>query len=189
MTDLLTAPASGAASGRSRSRRPRRGAGGSWLGLVPFAAFVTLSFVVPIGFVIVDAFRKTETIQPRDAQGNPLRDPVTQQFVTERHSSYTLDNLSASLHGVYHTALVDSIELSALTAVIGTVCGVLLAYAVVSGKHLFKMQQSAVISKLRNLGVLSSGEANARVVKPGLVNLIPKAPGRFDASRRNISIR
>lgn len=62
-------------------------------------------------------------------------------------------------------------------------------YAVVSGKHLFKMQQSAVISKLRNMGVLSSGDTNSRVVKPGLVNLIPKTPNRFDASRRNISIR
>lgn len=62
-------------------------------------------------------------------------------------------------------------------------------YAVVSGKHVFKMQQSAVISKLRSMGVLSSGDSSSRVVKPGLVNLIPKTPSRFDTSRRNISIR
>ncbi len=62
-------------------------------------------------------------------------------------------------------------------------------YAVVSGKHLFNMQQSAIISKLRNEGVLVSDDAGSRVFKPGLVNLIPKSSGRFDASRRNISIR
>jgi hypothetical protein len=63
-------------------------------------------------------------------------------------------------------------------------------YAVISGKHVFKMQQSAVISKLRSMGALSTGDTGSRVVKPGLVNLIPKAPGqnRFDR-RRNISIR
>ncbi|HYH36406.1 MAG TPA: hypothetical protein VD706_02825, partial [Candidatus Saccharimonadales bacterium] len=65
-------------------------------------------------------------------------------------------------------------------------------YAVVSGKHLFKMQQSAVISKLRTMGALSDGESGSRVIKPGLVNLVPKTPGpnrRFSDSRRNISIR
>lgn len=62
-------------------------------------------------------------------------------------------------------------------------------YAVVSGKHLFNMQQSAVISKLRNKGALVSDDANSRVIKPGLVNLVPKHPGRYDMSRRNISIR
>ncbi len=62
-------------------------------------------------------------------------------------------------------------------------------YAVVSGKHLFNMQQSAVISKLRSVGVLGQDDANSRVIKPGMVNLIPKQPGRYDNSRRNISIR
>jgi predicted kinase len=62
-------------------------------------------------------------------------------------------------------------------------------YAVVSGKHLFNMQQSAVISKLRSLGCLASEDAQSRVIKPGLVNLVPKNQGRYDASRRNIYIR
>jgi hypothetical protein len=62
-------------------------------------------------------------------------------------------------------------------------------YVVISGKHLFSMQQSAVISKLRALGVLSNGDSSSRVIKPGLVNLVPKNQGRFDATRRNISIR
>lgn len=63
-------------------------------------------------------------------------------------------------------------------------------YVVISGKHLFNMQQSAVISKLRTIGVLSNGDTSSRVIKPGLVNLVPKNQNRFDpAGRRNISIR
>lgn len=62
-------------------------------------------------------------------------------------------------------------------------------YTVISGKHLFNMQQSAVISKLRALGVIAVDDASSRVVKPGMVNLVPNNSGRFDANRRNISIR
>lgn len=62
-------------------------------------------------------------------------------------------------------------------------------YVVISGKHLFNMQQSAVISKLRTMGVVTNGDSSSRVIKPGLVNLVPKGQSRFDASRRNISIR
>lgn len=62
-------------------------------------------------------------------------------------------------------------------------------YAVISGKHLFNMQQSAVISKLRSQAVLGHDDANSRVIKPGLVNLVPKNQGRYDTTRRNISIR
>jgi len=61
-------------------------------------------------------------------------------------------------------------------------------YVVISGKHLFNMQQSAVANKLRGLGVLGHDDASSRVIKPGMVNLVPNQ-GRFDATRRNISIR
>lgn len=62
-------------------------------------------------------------------------------------------------------------------------------YVVISGKHVFNMQLSAVLHKLRSEGVLGNDDTNSRVIKPGLVNLVPKNPGRFDATRRNISIR
>lgn len=62
-------------------------------------------------------------------------------------------------------------------------------YAVISGKHLFNMQQSAVINKLRSIGVLGGDDSGSRVIKPGLVNLVPKNQPRFDARGRNISIR
>jgi len=62
-------------------------------------------------------------------------------------------------------------------------------YAVISGKHLFNMQQSAVMSKLRAKGVLGKDDANSRVIKPGLVNLVPQHQARYGVNRRNISIR
>jgi hypothetical protein len=52
------------------------------------------------------------------------------------------------------------------------------------------MQQSAVVRKLRSQGVLGYDDASSGVVKPGMVNLIPKSQGgRVDMTRRNISIR
>jgi predicted kinase len=62
-------------------------------------------------------------------------------------------------------------------------------YVVVSGKHLFSTQQSAVVRKMRETGILSADDASSRTIKPGLVNLVPKAPGRVDMTRRNISVR
>lgn len=62
-------------------------------------------------------------------------------------------------------------------------------YVVVSGKHVFSTQMSAVVWKLRDIGALSTDDASSKTIKPGLVNLIPKGPGRVDMSRRNISIR
>jgi predicted kinase len=62
-------------------------------------------------------------------------------------------------------------------------------YAVISGKHLFNMQQSAVVAKMRELGVLTTDDASSRMIKPGLVNLVPNNVGRVDMTRRNITIR
>lgn len=67
-------------------------------------------------------------------------------------------------------------------------------YVVVSGKHHFNTQQSAVVRKLRDIGVLSSDDASTKTIKPGMVNLIPNPQakavgGRVDMTRRNISIR
>lgn len=64
-------------------------------------------------------------------------------------------------------------------------------YVVVSGKHTFNTQFSAVVRRMRDLGYLTPTSA-APVVKPGLVNLIPQPNpyrGRVDNSRRNITIR
>lgn len=63
-------------------------------------------------------------------------------------------------------------------------------YAVISGKHSFNTQYSAVSKKLRELGLLSLNDAQSGIAKPELVNLIPNpAAGRVDMTRRNIVIR
>jgi predicted kinase len=64
-------------------------------------------------------------------------------------------------------------------------------YIVISGKHSFPTQLSAIMKRMRELGdVPVSNEVSSKVVKPGLVNLIPSpAAGRVDMSRRNIMIR
>ncbi|HKU18381.1 MAG TPA: AAA family ATPase [Candidatus Saccharimonadales bacterium] len=64
-------------------------------------------------------------------------------------------------------------------------------YIVVSGKHTFDTQLSAFFKRLRELGLVPSvSEVNTKVIKPGLVNLIPNpTAGRVDMARRNIMIR
>jgi predicted kinase len=63
-------------------------------------------------------------------------------------------------------------------------------YIVVSGKHVFKTQYSAVMKRLHELNLISSNEVASQVAKPGMVNLIPNpAAGRVDMARRNIMIR
>jgi len=63
-------------------------------------------------------------------------------------------------------------------------------YMVISGKHTFNTQRSAVVKKLYELGLVSADSATSRVVKPGMVNLIPQPNGgRVDLSRRNINVR
>ncbi len=108
-------------AGSLRSRRVSL----SWLGLAPFFVYVGLIFLVPIGFILFEAFRKTTT-------GAATRDPVTQQFVKHTTTSFTGSNIAQSLKGIYLTSLETSVKLSAITAVLGAVLGMLLAAAVVN---------------------------------------------------------
>lgn len=112
-----------AGNGSIRSARSRRF---SWapLGLLPFLAFVALVFLVPIGFILFDAFRKTVT-------SGTHRDPVTQQFVHTSQTFFTGANFAESWQGVYRTSIITSVKLSAIVAVLGAVLGILLAAAVV----------------------------------------------------------
>lgn len=62
-------------------------------------------------------------------------------------------------------------------------------YVVISGKHTFNTQKSAVINKLYQMGLIASGTVQHTVTKPELVNLIPNPrSGRIEFGRRNISI-
>ncbi len=132
MTDTATpisaaAHVSDDASGPAKSRRSRR-IGLAPLGLLPFLAFVTLVFLVPIGFILYNAFRRTIT------SNGTTRDPVTQQFVHTTTSSFTGANISESLRGIYRTSLITSVKLSAIVAIIGAVLGIVLASAVVNSR-------------------------------------------------------
>lgn len=62
-------------------------------------------------------------------------------------------------------------------------------YVVISGKHVFGTQFSAAVKRLHELGLIPADQMASKVVKPGLVNLVPKMGGRVDMSRRNIVIR
>jgi len=63
-------------------------------------------------------------------------------------------------------------------------------YIVISGKHNFQTQRSAVLKKFYDMGLISADTTTNSMVKPGLVNLIPNpGAGRVDPTRRNIVIR
>ena len=62
-------------------------------------------------------------------------------------------------------------------------------YIVISGKHTFATQKSAIINRLYQRGLIISGAVQHTVAKPELVNLIPNPrSNRLDPSRRNITI-
>lgn len=62
-------------------------------------------------------------------------------------------------------------------------------YVVVSGKHTFPSQKTAVFKKFMEMGLIDNASAKANVAKPGMVNLIPNSQtGRVDMTRRNINI-
>lgn len=62
-------------------------------------------------------------------------------------------------------------------------------YVVISGKHTFATQKSAIINRLYQRGLIISGAVQHTVAKPELVNLIPNPrSNRLDPSRRNITI-
>lgn len=63
-------------------------------------------------------------------------------------------------------------------------------YIVISGKHTFNTQRSAVVKKLYDMGLVDPESLSSSVTKPGMVNLIPNpSRGRVDMARRNIIIR
>ena len=124
MTALLDAEA---VAGETRSRSRRSLNAPTWTGLIPFFGFTFVALLLPILFICWQAFRET-------TQGDVHRDPVTQQFVHDSHTSFTLENMHQSLTGVQLTSLWTSVQLSAVTACIGAVLGLLLAYAVAQGK-------------------------------------------------------
>ena len=95
---------------------------------MPFFLLVSIFFLLPIVVFLYTAFRRRSS----------TRDPKTQQFV--RTTNYTFNNVSDSLKGIYRTSLVNSVEISLITAIVASICGILLAYAVVNSNSQFLRQ-------------------------------------------------
>ncbi|HWB37336.1 MAG TPA: ABC transporter permease subunit, partial [Rugosimonospora sp.] len=93
--------------------RRRRGRLGGWLALAPFLFIVAVGLVAPTIAIAIGAFRQT--------------DPFTDVTTT------TTANVSAAVQGGYRTAMYGSLKLALVTAVLGAIVGVLLAYAIVTG--------------------------------------------------------
>jgi putative spermidine/putrescine transport system permease protein len=100
----------------------RRSAG--WVPVVPLLVFVALSFGVPVLAMLNGAFTVKHPAGGAD--------------------SYSSANFTASLHGAYLTALLGSIRLSAVSAVLASVFGLLLAQAVVTSR--FRALREAVLT-------------------------------------------
>ncbi|WP_432067756.1 ABC transporter permease [Streptomyces sp. C10-9-1] len=100
----------GTAGGTRRRRRGPR----TWLAALPLLAFAALCFGIPLGALVHGAFTRT--------------DPAT------GGTTLTGDHLARSLEGPYLGALLGSVRLSALTALIAAVLGVLVAQAVVTSR-------------------------------------------------------
>ncbi|MGW5664188.1 ABC transporter permease [Streptomyces sp. NPDC003758] len=120
MTAVLTeAEVATAAAPRQRRRR----ASGA-LAVLPLLAFTAIAFGIPALAMLNGAF--------------------TVKDQTTGATSYSTTNLTASLHGAYLTALVGSVKLSAVSAAIGTVLGLLFAQAVVTSR--FRVLREAVLT-------------------------------------------
>jgi putative spermidine/putrescine transport system permease protein len=95
-------------TGARPARAGRRPSVPAWVGILPFLGYVGVFLLLPTGIVIWGAFRNT----------------------TGGFQLSSIQQLGSSTVRSYFTG---SIELSALTSVIGAVLGAILAYAVASG--------------------------------------------------------
>jgi putative spermidine/putrescine transport system permease protein len=103
---VTTAPLADADAGVGRGLRPWL----DYLGVAPFAVFVALFLLWPTVLVVLGAFEAPD-------------------------GGWTLDNLTQASQGSYLETFVNSIVLSAITAVLGAVFGGLLAWAISVGRR------------------------------------------------------
>ncbi len=62
-------------------------------------------------------------------------------------------------------------------------------YLVISGKHAFVTQKSAIVNRLYQIGLITSETVQSNITKPGLVNLVPnRYVGQPDINQRNITV-
>jgi putative spermidine/putrescine transport system permease protein len=126
-------PAAGDTSRRQRPLNSLRHRIGPWLSVLPFLLVVAIGLIAPTIALAFGAFRR--------------EDPDTLQSYT------TMDNVSAALSGGYRTALLGSLRLAAVGAIIGSVAGVAIAAAVVrSGSPALRRVVLTASGVLANFG-------------------------------------
>ncbi|MFD9357068.1 ABC transporter permease [Streptomyces sp. NPDC060031] len=103
----------GTAGGGGTTRRRRSGPR-TWLAVLPLLTFTGLCFGIPLGAIAFGAVTRTDT--------------------STGATRLTGEHLARSLQGPYLGSLIGSVQLSALTALIGGVLGVLVAQAVVTSR-------------------------------------------------------
>jgi len=99
----------GAAAGRRSLTNLRRAR--DLAGVVPFTSYVLLGLVLPMGAILIGAFRK----------------PVS--------GSFTLHNLHIASHGIYLHGFATSMELSLIASVVPGILGFLIAYAIFTARR------------------------------------------------------
>ncbi|MFE3072935.1 ABC transporter permease [Streptomyces sp. NPDC059247] len=101
---------------RRRRRGPR-----TWLAVLPLVLFAGVFFGLPLTALLLGAVTRTDPVGPGAPEGATT-------------TSLTGDHLALSLQGPYLGSLLGSVQLSALTALLGGVLGVLVAQAVVTSR-------------------------------------------------------
>ncbi|RPF29512.1 putative spermidine/putrescine transport system permease protein [Streptomyces sp. Ag109_G2-6] len=113
MSAPTTTPHREGTAGGTTPRRRRRGPR-TWLAALPLLVFTGLCFGIPLGAIAFGAVTRT--------------DPDTGA------TRATGEHLARSLQGPYLGSLTGSVQLSALTALIATLLGVLIAQALVTSR-------------------------------------------------------
>jgi putative spermidine/putrescine transport system permease protein len=132
-TTAAPVPAAGNPSRRPRPLGSVRNRIGPWLSVLPFLLVVAIGLIAPTIALAFGAFRR--------------EDPDTLQSYT------TLDNIGDALAGGYSTALLGSLRLAAVGAVIGSIAGVAIAAAVVrSGSPALRRVVLTASGVLANFG-------------------------------------
>jgi putative spermidine/putrescine transport system permease protein len=116
MTDAVTAPGSVTGSGARRFPSPPRGApkpvraAARYAGAVPFLAYIVIFLLLPMAWIVKDAFRNPDT------------------------NAFTWSNVDTAIHGSYLHGFEQSLLLSLIASVIPGVFGLLMAYAIFTAR-------------------------------------------------------
>ncbi|MEK2491736.1 ABC transporter permease subunit [Kitasatospora purpeofusca] len=100
----------------TRRRGPLARLGGAWLATLPLLLFFVIGFGLPAVAIVIGAFTTSSDAETGAGQ-------------------FTFDNVTASVQGAYLTAMLSSLKLSALTALLATLIGLPLAQAVVTSNR------------------------------------------------------